>query len=77
MTNQLERVNNIDTSVIVLKNKYGIDKSNLEKKINDGNKKIPNISERVKNTDCNVKIIEIESSNNGFGYYCCINYSQK
>ena len=65
MTNQLQRVNNIDTTVIALKNKYDIDKSNLEKKINDGNNKISNISERVKKTNYNAKIIEIEPSNNG------------
>ena len=65
MTNQLQRVNNIDTTVIALKNKYDIDKSNLEKKINHGNNKISNISERVKETNYNAKIIEIEPSNNG------------
>ena len=61
----MQRVNNIDTTVIALKNKYDIDKSNLKKKINDGNNKISNISERVKKTNYNAKIIEIEPSNNG------------
>ena len=61
----MQRVINIDTNVIALKNKYDIDKSNLENKINDGNNKIPNICERVKKTDYNAKITEIEPSNNG------------
>ena len=40
----VQKVNNIDTNGFVLKNKYDTDKSNLEKKINDADKKMPNIS---------------------------------
>ena len=49
----IAKVNNIDTSALVLKTKYDIDKSDLEKKI-------PDISRLVKKTDYNAKIIEIE-----------------
>ena len=38
------KVNNIDTSVFVLKTKYDTDKSDWEKKVSDASKKIPNIS---------------------------------
>ena len=59
------KVNNIDTSRFVLKNKYSTYKSNLEKKISDADKKIPDISGLVKNlvkkTDYNAKISEIKS----------------
>ena len=47
------KVNNIDTSRFMLKIKYDIDKSELEKKI-------PNTNRLVKKTDCNAKISEIE-----------------
>ena len=40
----VQKVNNIDTNGFVLKNKYDTKKSNLEKKINDADKKMPNIS---------------------------------
>ena len=43
------KVNNIDTSGFVLKAKYNIGKSDLEKKISDADKKIPNTSGHVKN----------------------------
>ena len=42
------KVNNIDTSGFVLKNKYDIDKSDLEKKISDANKNTLNSSGLVK-----------------------------
>ena len=42
------KVNNIDTSGFVLKTKYGTDKSDLEKKISDEDKKVPDPSEPVK-----------------------------
>ena len=42
------KVNNIETSVFLLKTKYDTDKTDLEKKINDADKKIPNISGLVK-----------------------------
>ena len=39
------KVDNIDTTGFVLKTTYDRDKSNLEKKINDADKKIPDTSE--------------------------------
>ena len=42
------KVNNIDTSRFVLKTKYDTDKSDIEKKISDADKKIPNTSGLVK-----------------------------
>ena len=51
---------NINTSGFVLKTKYDIVKSDLEKKINETDKKTPNTSELVKKTDCNAKTAEIE-----------------
>ena len=39
------KVNNIDITGFVLKTKYDIDKSDLEKKINNADKKIPDTSE--------------------------------
>ena len=41
-------LNNIDTSGFVSKTKYGADKSYLEKKISDADKKIPNTSGLIK-----------------------------
>ena len=38
------KVNNIDTGAFVLKSKHDTNRLNLEKKINDTNKKMPNIS---------------------------------
>ena len=55
------KVNNIDTSRFALKTKHDTDKSGLEKKISDPDKKIPNTSRLVKKTDQNGKITEIES----------------
>ena len=51
------KVNNIDTSGFVLKT----DKSDLEKKISDADKKTPDTSRLVKKSDYNAKISEIES----------------
>ena len=42
------KVNNIDTSGFVLKTKYTADKSDLEKKIRDADKKVPDTSGLVK-----------------------------
>ena len=42
------KVNNIETSVFLLKTKYDTDKTDLEEKISDADKKIPNISGLVK-----------------------------
>ena len=44
----VSKVNNIDTSGFISKAKYDTDKSDLEKKINDADKKIPDISKFVK-----------------------------
>ena len=49
------KVNNIDISGFVLKTKYDIDKSDLENKIRDADKKVP------KKTDYNTKTGEIEN----------------
>ena len=55
------KVNNFDSSGFVLKTKYNTDKSYLEKKIRDADKKIPNISEVIRKVDNNTKINEIEN----------------
>ena len=52
------KVTTIDTSGFVLKTKYDTDKSNLEKKINDTEKK-RNTSGVVKKADYNSKINEV------------------
>ena len=44
----VEKVNNINSSGFVLKNKYNTDKANLERKISDADKKIPDTSGFVK-----------------------------
>ena len=54
------KVNNIDSSKFVLKAKYDTDKSNLEKKISDADKKISVNSRLVKKTDYDAKITETE-----------------
>ena len=54
------KVNIIDTSGFVLKTEYDTDKSDLEKKINDADKKMPGISGLLKKTGYNAKITEIE-----------------
>ena len=43
------KVNNIDTTGLVLKTKYTEDKAYLEKEISDADKKIPDASGLVKN----------------------------
>ena len=55
------KVNNIDTTGFVSKTKYDTDKSDLEKKISDAEKRIPNTSAFVKKTDYSSKITEIEN----------------
>ena len=52
------KVNNIDTIEFVLKIKYDTDKSNLENKISDADKKIPATIELVKKTDHNAKLLK-------------------
>ena len=53
------KVDNIDTTGFVLKTIYDADESDLEKKISDAEKKIPNTSDLAKKTDLNAKITEI------------------
>ena len=55
------KVDNIDTTKFLLKTKYDADKSDLEKKISDSDKKIPNTSDLAKKTDLNAKITETEN----------------
>ena len=60
VTKLVTKVYNIDTTGFVLKTKYDIDQSNLEKKVSDAEKTIPNTIGLVKKTDYNSKITEIE-----------------
>ena len=55
----IRKVNNIGTIGFVLKTKYDADKFDLEKKISDVGKKVPDTSRFVKKTDCNTKITEM------------------
>ena len=55
------KLNNVDTSEFVLKTKYVTDKSDLEKKISDANKKSPDISELVKKRNYNAKITGVHT----------------
>ena len=57
----VEKVDNIDTTRFVLKTTYDTNKQDLEKKISDAEKKIPNRNDLAKKTDLNAKITEIES----------------
>ena len=52
----ITKTNNIEISGLVLKTKCVTDKSDLEKKISDAEKKIPVTSGLVKKTDHNSKI---------------------
>ena len=54
------KVNSIDTTNFVLKTKYEKDGSDSEDKINEVDKKIPDVSDLVKKTDFNGKITEVE-----------------
>ena len=54
------KVNNNDTCGFVLKTKYDTEKSDLERKISETHKKIPDTSGLVKKTDYNSKISKIE-----------------
>ena len=72
------KVNNIDTSGFVLKIIYTANKSDLEKKIRDADKKVPDTRGLVKETDYNAKITEIENkipSISGLAATFCINCS--
>ena len=55
------KVNNISTSAFILKNRNDTDKSDLEKKISDADKKIADTSGLVIKPDYNSKITAIES----------------
>ena len=54
------KVDNIDTANFIKKNKYEKDGSDFEDKINNVDKKIPDVSSLVKQTDFNAKISEVE-----------------
>ena len=54
------KVDNIDTTNFVKKNKYEKDGSDFEDKINKIDKKIPDVTSLVKKTDFNTKVTEIE-----------------
>ena len=54
------KVDNVDTTGLVLTLKYDTDKSDLEKRISDVDKKILNTSGLVKKTDFGSKITEME-----------------
>ena len=51
-------VDNIDTTGFVLKTPYGTDKSDLEKKLSDAEKKIPNTSGLVKKQSLVLKLLK-------------------
>ena len=55
------KVNNIDTSGFILKTKYAPDKSKLEEKISDANKKTLDTNGLIEKKAYNTKIGEIES----------------
>ena len=57
----VSKVNNIGTTGFVLKTTYDTDKSDLEKKICDADKKIPDTSDLAKKADLNALITEIEN----------------
>ena len=57
------KVNVIDAREFILKTKYGTDKPGLEKKINDGDKKIADTSGLVIKIDYNATITEIKGKN--------------
>ena len=54
------KVNVLDTSGLFLKTQYNTDKFDLEEKIDDADKKIPDICELIKKADCNAKITDNE-----------------
>ena len=54
------KVDNIDSTNFVKKTKYEKDGSSFEDKMNEIDKKIPDITSLVKKTDFNTKITEIE-----------------
>ena len=56
----VKKVDTIDTTGYVFKTTYDTDKSDLENKISDADKKFPDTSDLAKKTDLNAKITEIE-----------------
>ena len=60
--NLVTKVDNINTTEFFLKAIYDTDKSDLEKKISDANKKNPDKNGLVKKTDFSSKVTEIESN---------------
>ena len=59
MCNKLvTKVNNIDTSEFGLNNKYDTDKSDLEKKISDAEKNIPDTNRLVKKQIIMLKLLK-------------------
>ena len=52
------KVNNINTSGFVLKTKYDSDKSDLEKKFSDTDKKIPDTSGLIKKKIIMLKLLK-------------------
>ena len=54
----MQKQNNIDTRGFIFKTTYDTYKSDLQKKISDGDKKIPDTSGVVKKTASNTKISE-------------------
>ena len=54
------KVDNIDSTNFVKKNKYEKDGSGFEDKMNEIDKKIPDLTSLVKKTDFNTKLTEIE-----------------
>ena len=52
------KVDNIDTTEFLLKTKYDTDKSDLEKKISDADKKIPNDNSLVKKQIIILKLLK-------------------
>ena len=55
------KVDNIDTTNFVLKTKYEQYGPDFEDKISKIDRKIPDVSDLVKETDFNAKVTEIES----------------
>ena len=72
------KVNAVDTLILIFrlvtKTQYDSGKQGIKKKIEDVDKKIPNINGPVKKADYNAKITEIENkmpSVTYYSYYCC------
>ena len=58
----VSKVHNIDTTDFVKKSKYEKDVSDSEDKINNVDKKIPDVSGFIEKTDFNTKVTETEAS---------------